>query len=168
MDNYVPSRKVIIGDGAVIGSNVRIWYFTQIREGVKIGNDVLIGKSVYVDSDVVIGNFCKIQNNVSIFKGVKIGNGVFVGPHVCFTNDMWPRAMDDEEKGLRLVSDWVCVPTDVRDGVSIGANSTIRCGVTLGERCMIGCGSVVLTDVPAGEVWAGNPARKIGVIKEKK
>ena len=148
---------------AVIGSGTNIWNWVQVREGVKIGENCVISKGVYIDSGVVIGSQVKIQNNVSLFHGVTVEDGVFLGPHVCFTNDMWPRAVNPDGS-LKSVTDWVVAPTLVSRGASIGANSTIRCGVTIGAWAMIGAGSVVTRDVPDHALAMGNPARIKGYV----
>lgn len=114
---------------------------------------------VFIDQGVVIGDRCKIQNYACIYKGVTIGDGVFVGPHVVFTNDRYPKAVNPETGDLLGEGDWEIVPTIVEDGVSIGANATIRCGVTLRRGAMIGAGSVVTHDTMAAMLYAGVPAR---------
>ena len=152
-----------ISSTARIGEGTSIWHNVQIREGAQIGKECIISKGVYIDTGVVIGDRVKIQNYVSVYHGVTLANGVFIGPHVCFTNDLLPRAINPDGS-LKSVSDWVVSPTFVETGASIGANSTIRCGITIGEWALIGAGSVVTTDVPDhGQVW-GNPARLKGFI----
>jgi acetyltransferase-like isoleucine patch superfamily enzyme len=145
------SKFAVVETGVLIEESVQIWHWTHIRERASIGEGTRIGKGVYIDHDVHIGRRCKIQNNVSVYFGVRIEDEVFVGPHVCFTNDRNPRA----------VGEWSIVPTIVKRGASIGANSTIVCGVTIGEGALIGAGSVVTKDVPPREVWVGNPARRL-------
>src|SRR3990167_1329637 len=135
------SKKAKIGEGTII------WNNAQVRESAQIGKNCVLAKNVYVDKGVIIGDNCKIQNNVSVFYGVIIEDGVFIGPHVCFTNDKNPRAVDAE--GNLLTSEgWSVSPTLVKAGASVGANSTIVCGVTIGENAVIGAGSVVTKDVP--------------------
>jgi acetyltransferase-like isoleucine patch superfamily enzyme len=73
-----------------------------------------------------------------------------VGSNVTFTNDMYPRSKN---------SDWQLLETKVCKGATIGAGSTILPGITIGERAFIAAGSVVTKDVPAGELWMGNPAK---------
>lgn len=148
---------------AKIGDGSSVWNWVQIREGVTIGADCIISKGVYVDANVEIGRACKVQNNVSLFHGVRLEDGVFVGPHVCFTNDLLPRAVepDGTPKGA---GDWVVSQTRVCTGAAIGANSTIRCGVTVGEWSMIAAGSVVTRNVPPYTLVQGNPARPQGSV----
>jgi UDP-2-acetamido-3-amino-2,3-dideoxy-glucuronate N-acetyltransferase len=114
---------------------------------VKIGTNSIIGKGVYVDAGVPIGNNVKIQNYVSVYHGVAIEDGVFVGPHVCFTNDMRPRAVNPDGS-LKAADDWELSETRIKKGAALGANSTIRCGITIGEWAMVGSGSVVTKDIP--------------------
>ena len=142
-----------------VGDETRIWHFVHVREGSKIGENCIIGKSTYIDKDVVIGNRVKIQNFVSVYKGVLLEDEVFIGPSVTFTNDLYPRAS--------TWSDEKSIPTVVKHGASIGANSTIICGVTIGEYAMIGAGSVVTKDVPPFTLVYGNPAKVRGQVNEE-
>ena len=146
-----------------IGKNTRIWHNAHIRKGAKIGSDCIIGKNVYVDQNVTIGDKVKIQNNVSVYEGVSIEEGVFIGPHVCFTNDVSPRAITPEGKP-RQRKDWIIHKTLVKEGASIGANSTIVCGIIIGKFAMIGAGSVVTKDVPEYVLVYGNPAKFKGYV----
>jgi UDP-3-O-[3-hydroxymyristoyl] glucosamine N-acyltransferase len=117
------SKQARLGDGTYV------WNFAQIREGVVAGEHCVFGKGTYVDARVRIGDRVKIQNNASIFHGVTLESGVFIGPHVCFTNDLHPRAINPD-MSRKEPTDWIVMPTLVKFGAAIGANSTIRCGVT--------------------------------------
>ena len=154
-----------VSEESTIGEGSCVWNWAQVREGVSIGQRCAIGKGVYIDSHVLIGNDVKIQNNASIFHGVTIEDGVFVGPHVCFTNDLYPRAINSD-LSRKEPSDWMITPTRVCFGAAIGANSTIRCGVTIGKWAMIGAGSVVTEDVPDYGLLYGVPARLNGYVCE--
>ena len=105
----------------------------------------------------MIGNNVTIKNGVQIWDGITLEDNVCVGANVCFTNDRYPHAKNAE---------WHLEPTLVKRGASIGAGSTILCGVTIGENAMIGIGSVVTHNVPAGEVWVGNPARFLKKVED--
>jgi acetyltransferase-like isoleucine patch superfamily enzyme len=146
---------------AVIGPGTSIWNQAQVRERARIGAGCIIGKNAYVDFDVVLGDGVKVQNNVSLFHGVTVEDGVFVGPHVCFTNDRVPRAIN-VDGSPKTDDDWEVSPILVRRGAALGANSTILPGVTIGSWAMIGSGSVVTRDVGDYELVAGNPARRLG------
>ncbi len=146
-----------------IGEGTRIWRQAHIRAHAEIGAQCNIGKGVYIESHVHIGSRVKIQNHASLFEGVTIEDGVFIGPHVCFTNDMFPRAITPEGK-LKSADDWEVTPTIVRYGASIGAGSVIVCGVTIGTFALIGAGSVVTKDVAAHALVFGNPARLHGYV----
>jgi UDP-2-acetamido-3-amino-2,3-dideoxy-glucuronate N-acetyltransferase len=134
-----------VSEKAIIGEGTSIWHQAQVREGVHIGDNV------------------KIQNYVSVYHGVTLEDGVFVGPHVCFTNDMNPRAINPDGS-LKAADDWVLTRTLVKRGAALGANSTIRCGVTIGEWALVGSGSVVTRDVPDYGLVYGNPARVHGFV----
>jgi acetyltransferase-like isoleucine patch superfamily enzyme len=147
-----------VSDKAVIGDHTSIWHHAQVREGAIIGERCIIGKGVYVDADVRIGNNVKIQNYVSVYHGVTLEDGVFVGPHVCFTNDLYPRAVNPDGT-LKAADDWMLSKTMICKGAALGANATIVCGNRIGAWAMIGSGSVVTRDIPDyGLAW-GNPAR---------
>jgi len=145
----------IVEDGVKIGEGTSIWHHAQVRTGAELGKKCILGKGVYVDTDVKIGHGVKIQNRVSVYHGVTIGNNVFLGPHMVFTNDLYPRAFNQE---------WKIIKTVVEDGVSIGANAVIICGVTLGKFSVIGSGSVVTKNVPPHALVFGNPARIRGYV----
>ncbi len=151
------SPKALIGDGT------SVWHHAQIREEAQVGKNCIIGKGVYIDAGVRIGDKVKIQNYVSIYRGVTIEEGAFIGPHVCFTNDLYPRAVNPDGS-LKGAEDWTLVETCIGRGASIGANATIRCGVTIGEWAIIGAGSVVTHDVPPYGLVYGNPARLHGFV----
>lgn len=144
-----------VEDGAEIGEGSKIWMNAQVREQAKIGKGCVIAKDVYVDQYVEIGDRCKVQNSSSIYWGVKIEDDVFIGPHVAFTNDRIPRAFN---------KDWTALPTFVKRGASLGANTTIRCGVTIGEYAMVAAGSVVTRDVEPYSLVIGNPARHVSFV----
>src|SRR3989338_2564926 len=128
-----------VSPDAVIGDGTAIWNNAQVRERASLGKNCVISKNVYIDFGVKIGNNVKIQNNVSVYHGVSIEDGVFVGPHVCFTNDKNPRAINPDGS-LKTSSDWEISAILVKKGASIGANSTILPGVTVGEFALIGGG----------------------------
>jgi UDP-2-acetamido-3-amino-2,3-dideoxy-glucuronate N-acetyltransferase len=153
----------VVSDGARVGDGTQIWLFCQIREDAQIGDNCILGKGVYVDSGVVIGNAVKIQNNVSIYFGVTIEDGVFVGPHVCFTNDKVPRAVNPD-MSLKTSQEWTVARTRVMAGATLGANATIVCGVTVGRWAIVAAGSVVTTDVADHALVMGNPARLVGWV----
>ena len=148
---------------AQIGTGTRIWRQAHVREHTYIGETCNIGKGVYIDTHVHIGSNVKIQNHASLFEGLTLEDGVFIGPHVCFTNDVLPRAITPDGK-LKSADDWLITPTLVKYGASIGAGSIIVCGITIGEFALIGAGSVVTRDVPPHTLVFGNPARQHGYV----
>lgn len=152
-----------ISEQAEVGSGTRIWAFAQVREYAVIGDHCRIGKGVYIDAHVHVGSSVKIENNASVFEGVNIADGVFIGPHVCFTNDMFPRAINLDGT-LKGAEDWQITPTMVEYGASIGAGSVVRCGITIGRFALVGAGSVVTRDVAAHSLVAGSPARHQGYV----
>ncbi len=163
MPGVVVHPTADVSRGAQIGEGTYIWHFVQVREGAIIGSDCILGKNVYIDFDVKIGHRTKIQNNVSVYHGVTIEDGVFIGPHVCFCNDVHPRAITPDG-ALKGADDWMVGPVLVRYGASIGAGSIILPNVTIGSFAMIGAGSVVTRSVPDHALVYGNPARLHGYV----
>jgi UDP-2-acetamido-3-amino-2,3-dideoxy-glucuronate N-acetyltransferase len=153
-DNYFKHPSAIVDDGAVIGDETKIWHFTHIAAGAKIGKNCTIGQGVYVAPTAVIGDGVKVQNNVSVFDGVKLESHVFVGPSVVFTNVNNPRS--------EIVRKDAYQPTTVRVGATIGANVTIICGCEIGSYAFVGAGAVVTAHVPAYALIWGVPARQYG------
>ncbi len=153
-----------IGNASKIGNGTIIEDGSTIGENVTIGNNCKIHRNVHIGDGVSIGNYVKIQNNNTIYDGVTLEDGVFVGTNVSFTNDRYPRSIRRSD-GLPVQrSDWKLEETLVCRGASIGAGAVIRCGITIGEWAMVGCGAVVLHDVPANTVVAGNPAKVIKAL----
>jgi UDP-2-acetamido-3-amino-2,3-dideoxy-glucuronate N-acetyltransferase len=148
---------------AEIGEGTRIWANVQIRERAKIGRNCIIGRNSYIEFDVSIGNNVKIQNNASLYVGLTVEDGAFIGPHVVFTNDKLPRAINPDGT-LKSAADWHVGETLVRYGASIGAHSVVVTGVSIGRWSMIGSGTTVTKDVPDHALVIGNPGRIIGWI----
>jgi len=134
--------------GCEIGDNTRIGTFVEIQKGAKIGKK------------------CKISSHTFICEGVTIEDNVFIGHNVTFINDKFPRATTDEGS-LQGEKDWVCIPTLVKKGASVGSSATILSGITIGENALVGAGSVVIKDVPAHATAAGNPARILRKTKKR-
>lgn len=152
-----------ISPGAQVGDGTRIWHHAQVREGARIGAQCILGKGVYVDKDVVVGDRCKVQNRASLFHGVRLADGVFVGPHAVFTNDRFPRAINDDGS-LKTEDDWEPGTIVVREGASIGAGAVILPNVTVGAWAVVAAGAVVTSDVRDHALVKGNPARFAGWV----
>lgn len=146
--------SAIVDPGADVGEGTRIWHFSHVCAGARIGRDCSLGQGVYVAADVVIGDRVKIQNQVSVYDGVRLEDEVFCGPSMVFTNVLNPRAGVPRKAEYR--------PTHVRRGATLGANCTVVCGATIGEYAFVGAGAVVRGDVPAYALVLGVPARLVG------
>ncbi len=148
---------------ATIGQGTHIWHHAQVREGVSIGRDCVVGKGVYIDHGVRIGDNCKIQNGALIYSGATLEDGVFVGPGACVANDRHPRAINPDGT-LRTESDWRQGTVIVKRGASLGSNSTIVPDAVIGEWAMVAAGAVVVGDVPDHGLVQGVPARLSGFV----
>jgi UDP-2-acetamido-3-amino-2,3-dideoxy-glucuronate N-acetyltransferase len=156
--SYYAHPSAIIDEGCEIGESVKIWHFSHIMPGCKIGDGCNIGQNVVVSPKVELGKNVRVQNNVSIYEGVICEDDVFLGPSMVFTNVINPRSAVSRKHEY--------LPTFVRKGASIGANATIVCGNEIGEYAFIGAGAVVTKPVPAYALVVGNPARHIGWMSE--
>lgn len=141
-----------------IGKGTVVWQYSIVLKGAKIGNKCNINAHVFIENDVTVGNNVTVKCGVQLWDGVTIEDNVFIGPNVTFTNDKYPKSKVYPHEFLNTI---------LKKGASIGANSTLLGGITIGENAMIGAGSVVTKDIPAGELWFGNPARKRGVVPAK-
>ena len=146
-----------MADDVKLGEDVRIYAFVNLY-GCEIGDRTKVGTFVEVQKGARIGKDCKISSHTFICEGVTIEDRVFVGHNVTFTNDKYPRSTNPDGS-MQTEADWVCEPTLVKEGSSIGSGVTILCGVTIGKNATIGCGAVVTKDVPDNAVVAGVPAR---------
>ncbi len=156
---FTPGPLQKIASSVVLGEGVRIFDFVNLY-GCSIGDETKIGTFVEIQKNAHIGARCKISSHTFICEGVTIEDEVFIGHHVCFTNDLHPRATNPGGQ-LQGEADWSVVPTLVKRGASIGSGAIILAGVTIGEGAMIGAGAVVTKNVPAGETVAGVPARAL-------
>lgn len=158
--NYYVNQYAVVDDNVEIGEGTKIWHFSHVQPGSKIGKKCVLGQNVNVANGVTMGNFCKIQNNVSIYEGVTLEDYVFCGPSMVFTNILNPRCKYPQ------VGAEFYIKTLVKEGASLGANSTIVCGITIGRFAFVAAGAVVTKDVPDFALVMGNPARVKGWYSE--
>jgi acetyltransferase-like isoleucine patch superfamily enzyme len=149
---YVHDLALVEADE--IGARTRIWAFSHVMPGARIGEDCNLCDHTYVEGDVIVGDRVTIKSGVYLWDGVRLEDDVFVGPQATFTNDRFPRSKRP----------FTCPSTTVRRGASIGAGAVVLPGITVGERAMVGAGAVVTKDVPADAVVVGNPARVIRML----
>lgn len=152
--NYWKHESAIVDEGATLGAGTKVWHFAHISAGARIGSGCAFGQGVYVGNDVNIGDNVRVQNNVSVYDAVTLEDGVFCGPSMVFTNVYNPRATVARKNEYRR--------TLVREGATLGANSTIVCGVTIGRYAFVGAGAVVQKNVPDFALVVGVPAKRIG------
>ncbi len=157
---FYVNQYAVVDDNVEIGDGTKIWHFSHVQKGSKIGKNCVLGQNVNVANDVIIGNFVKIQNNVSVYEGVELEDYVFCGPSMVFTNILNPRCKYPQ------VGKEFYIKTLVKEGASLGANSTVVCGHTIGRFAFVGAGSVVTKDVPDFALVVGNPARVVGWFSE--
>jgi UDP-2-acetamido-3-amino-2,3-dideoxy-glucuronate N-acetyltransferase len=151
---YFAHPTAVIDEGCEIGPGSKIWHFSHVMSGAKLGAHCNLGQNVVVSPGVTIGNNVKIQNNVSVYTGVELEDDVFCGPSMVFTNVVNPRSHVTRKHEYRR--------TLIKRGASMGANSTVVCGITLGRYAFIGAGAVVTKDVPDYALMVGVPAERIG------
>ena len=157
-NEYFAHETAVVDNGCVIGAGTKIWHFSHVMSGCKIGERCNIGQNVVISPGVELGNNVKIQNNVSVYTGVICEDDVFLGPSCVFTNVINPRSAVNRKSEY--------ASTRVGKGATIGANATIVCGHDIGEYAFIGAGAVVTKHVPAYALVIGNPARQTGWMSE--
>ena len=151
---YFAHESAYVDEPVEIGAGTKIWHFSHVQAGAKIGRRCVLGQNVNVANDVVIGDNVKIQNNVSVYTGVELEDDVFCGPSCVFTNVINPRSQINRHSQY--------MRTLVRRGATLGANSTIVCGATVGRYAFVAAGAVVRGDVPDYALMAGVPAARKG------
>lgn len=157
-NQFYAHPTAVIDEGCEIGAGTKIWHFSHIMPGCKLGEKCNIGQNVVISPDVVLGNNVKVQNNVSLYTGVTCDDDVFLGPSCVFTNVTNPRSAVNRKNQY--------AKTHVGKGASIGANATIVCGHDIGAFAFIGAGAVVTKNVPAYALLVGNPACQLGWMSE--
>jgi acetyltransferase-like isoleucine patch superfamily enzyme len=118
-----------------------------VLNGAKLSikeNTGFSGVSIFCETSIEIGSFCNFGGNVSIWD-----------------TDFHPLDYRLRREGLEGTKS---TSIQIGDDVFVGANSIILKGVAIGDRAIIGAGSVVTKNIPANEIWAGNPARFIRKI----
>ncbi len=158
MKDFFAHETAVIDDGVEIGAGTRIWHFSHVMTGSKIGENCNLGQNVVVSPQVILGKNVKVQNNVSIYTGVICEDDVFLGPSMVFTNVINPRSA--------VVRRDEYVKTLVEKGATIGANATIVCGNKIGKFAFIGAGAVVIREVKPYALVVGNPSKQIGWMSE--
>lgn len=141
-----------VASSARIGPRTRVWQWSAVLDGAVIGADCNLNALSLVEGGAVLGDRVTLKCGVYVWDGVTLEDDVFVGPNACFTNDLVPRSRQQPESFAKTL---------VKRGASIGAGAIVLPGVTIGESAMIGAGAIVTKDVPAGEIWVGNPARRL-------
>lgn len=159
MKKYFAHKTATIEKEVKIGQGTKIWHNSQIRKGAQIGESCTIGHNCFIDSKTKIGKGAKLESNIDIWDLITLEDYVFVGPSAVFTNDRNPRAKYPK---VRYPEYGKWLPTLVKEGATIGANSTIVCGNTIGRWAIVGAGAVVTNDVPDYAVVVGIPAKISG------
>ncbi len=153
-NGYFVHPSSYVDEGARIGAGTKIWHFSHIHAGARIGRNCSLGQNVNIADHATIGDNVKIQNNVSVYGGVEVEDDVFLGPSCVLTNVRNPRSQVNRRNLYET--------TRLRQGATVGANATIVCGITVGRYAFIAAGSVVTRDVPDYALLVGNPARQRG------
>ena len=149
----------VFGHGAIrIGKDVTI---NSCLSSNPIGGPTYTVFSLKEHSVLKIGNRVGISNAAIVcHERVTIGDRTLIGGGVkIYDTDF--HSLDYKVRGDYANEVAKTKPVTIGEDVFVGAHSIILKGVTIGDRSIVGAGSVVTKDIPADEVWAGNPAKCI-------
>jgi acetyltransferase-like isoleucine patch superfamily enzyme len=153
-----------LAESAEIGAGTRVWAFTHILPGARVGRNCNIGDHCFIESGAVVGDNVTLKNGNMVWEGIHLADGVFVGPNVFFTNDLHPRSPRLPQAQARYAEKRWLVPTTIERGAALGAGAVILAGVNVGEYATVGAGAVVTKPVAAHALVVGNPARQVGWV----
>jgi len=173
--------------GCPVGKGLKIdgklWVWAQKKGCIRLGDSVKINSrfgsnlvgltnpAVFQCLDggtITIGNHSGLSSPIlSARSSITIGEHTLIGGNVrIFDHDY--HSLDFAKRGGKETSSDVKTrPVQIGNNVFIGTNAMILKGVTIGDRAIIGAGSVVSKDVPADEIWAGNPAQCVCRAKKE-
>lgn len=146
------AESAIVEEDVVIGNDTKVWHFSHLMSGVRVGINCVIGERVFVGKGVLIGDNVKIGNGSNVYAGTVIKNNVFIGNNVSFSNVKYPRAW---RKAIEFL------PVIVEENATIDANSVISPGVKIGRSSTVGRGAVVVNNVSEGGFVVGPVAECI-------
>jgi acetyltransferase-like isoleucine patch superfamily enzyme len=160
--------------GARLRTGCYLHYVTGSGD-IEVGDDVTLDGLVTIAfaarfadrPTLVLGDRTLVGHHArfTVGKRITLGSDVLVSPRVIvFDSPGHPSDPDRRRAGLPPDEDDVR-PVTIEDNVFIGTQALVGVGVTIGENSVVAAGSVVLGDVPPNSVVAGNPARKIGVLR---
>ena len=161
--NMMPGQSKLSFRMRYLMNIVRTWYkfhvkypwveyhgFVRVRHHARFEK----GMEVTIGNNVQFGPYCEVCCNA------EFGNNVLMASRVSFIGKC-DHSFDEPGKtiwqGIRDNSKKVVV----EDDVLIGTGAIIFSGVTLHSGCIVAAGAIVTKDIPACEIWGGNPARKI-------
>ena len=153
--DYEPIRffrhpQALVDTGTSIGKGTRVWAFAHILTGAIIGEECNICDHTFIEGGVCAGNRVTVKCGVFLWDGITVEDDVFIGPGAVFTNDYRPRSRQHLKTHLKTL---------LKEGCSLGANSTTLPNLTIGRWAMVGAGSIVTHDVPDYALVVGSPAR---------
>lgn len=152
--NWKKTTRIIeafIDPSATYEKGTMIWHYARVLAKCRIGHDVSIGGGSEIGRGTVIGDRTRIGANVFLPPNSVVGSEVFIGPNVTCTDDRHPIAGNSE---------YTAEPPTIGDGASIGAGAILLPGVRIGAHARVAAGAIVTTDVPAGMMVVGTPARE--------
>lgn len=145
-----------VDEGAKIGAHTAVWHYCHVESQAVVGENCNLGQNVYVGNNAIVGHGCRLGNSVAVFSHVELGDFVFCAPFMVFTHIAFPRACVNRRASFEK--------TIVKNGVSLGANSTVVPGITIGTGTFLAAGSTLTKSSKDWSLMVGTPARQVGWV----
>lgn len=143
----------VIEDDVEIGDNTVLKSYVELRKGTIVGTDCYIDSRVSSSGNCIIGNHVTVRYDSIIARGVHVGDHTYICPKV-MTNNL-------NTEGVQIGG------ANIGSNVFVGTGCVLQHGIKIGDNSVLGSMSYINKDIPANEIWFGNPAKIYKKIPSK-